>query len=85
MGTADARVEPGDAAVAVERERQAAQRGPQPEHAGVEPGTAHGARADDVVVALEDPGAIADVVGGEQFEQRLAESRADRRGGRILL
>src|SRR5581483_6174462 len=39
---------------------------------GVQAGPAHGARADEVVVALVDPGAAADVRRRERREQLLA-------------
>src|SRR5207248_11776001 len=72
----------------VQRDREAAQRRPQPENRAVEPGPPDGARADEVVVALEDGGAAADVLRMEEVEQRLARRRAcgDRgRGGRRAL
>ncbi len=75
------RVEAGDPARPVERDREPAQRRPQAQHGGVEARPADRARADEVVVLLVDPGPAADVRRGEQLEQRLLSRRALRRGG----
>ena len=72
------RVERSQAALAVERDREAAVRRPQPEHRRVEPGPAHGPRADEVVVAAEDRAAARDVRCREQREERVGV-RPDRR------
>ena len=56
---ADRRLDAGAQAVrlaasrALQRDREAAQRRPQPQHRGVEPGPPHGARADEMVVLLD--------------------------------
>ena len=83
------RVERREPPLAVERDREPAQRRPQAQDGGVEARPAHGARADEVVVALVDPGAAANVGRGEQVEQRLRVVRAPRRrrprcGARLL-
>src|SRR5205823_1987693 len=70
-GTAEARVETTLATGGVERDGESPQRRAQAQDCAVEPGPAHGARADDVVVALVDPAPRADVVRAEQVEQHL--------------
>ena len=72
---AGVRVEPGDAARAVEADGEPSVRGPEPEDGGVEPGPADSARADEVVVAAVDPGAAAEVRRREELEQGAVARR----------
>ena len=80
-----ARIERRRAAGAVQRNREPAHRRAQPEHRGVQSGAPNGARPDEVVVALEDAAAAADVRRAEQLEEveRLGLRGRDlhRRGG----
>ncbi len=55
------RIERGEPALAVQRDREPAVRRPEPKHGRVEPRPAHRARADEVVVAAEDRPAARDV------------------------
>ena len=71
-GTGGPRVEGRRPARAVEGDGQAAQRGPEPQDGGVQPGPAHGPRADEMVVALVDGPATAHVRRGEQCEELVA-------------
>ena len=72
---ARARVEPAGPRGGVERDREAAERRPKPEHGRVQPGAPDRARADELVVPAEDPRARADVRRREQLEQRLPMRR----------
>ena len=73
------RPEATHAALAVERDGESAVAGPKPQHGGVQPRPAHGARADEVVVAAVDPLPAADVRRAEQLEQRVRVRRRLRR------
>ena len=68
---ARARVEPAHPAGAVERQREAAVARLQPQHGRIDSGPPHRARADEVVVALVDRGAAAEVLGAEQLDEGL--------------
>ena len=76
--SAGVRIESRDAARAVEADREPAERRPQPQNRGVEAGTADRARADEVVVAPEDPRPAANVRRGEELEQGAVGRRAGR-------
>ena len=69
------RVETGDPALPVEREGEAAHGGTQPEHGGVETGSADRARADELVVAAVDELAAAQSRRREELEERLVGGR----------
>ena len=73
---AGARCERGDPAGPVERDGEPAQRRAQPEHGRVEAGPAHRARADELVVALVDPGARRMFGEARSSSERLLARRA---------
>src|SRR4051794_26647163 len=73
------RGEPAQASGAVERNGKSAYRRPQAQDGGVEAGPPDRARADQVVVAVVDPRAAADVRGAQELQQRLLVLRALRR------
>ena len=76
---AEARVERAEAALAVERQREPAPVGAQPEDGGVETGAAHRARLHELVVAARHERARAELRRAEELEQRLARRRHLRR------
>ena len=63
------RIERADAAGAVEREREPAERRAQAQHGGIQAGPAHGARLHELVVAPRHERARAERVGADQVEQ----------------
>ena len=78
---AGARCEAGDPARPVERDGEPAERRAQPQHRRVEAGTPHGARADELVVALVDPRAVEQMFGEPRSSSSAcARGGADRRG-----
>jgi hypothetical protein len=80
---AGVRVEAGHAAGTVEADREAAIRGAQSKDGRVEPWPADRPRADEVVVAAEDPGPAAEVRRGEELEEGVARRRSGGSVGRL--
>jgi hypothetical protein len=74
-GASGARLETRLPALAVERNREPAVAGAQPQHGRVEAGPTHCPRADEMVVAPVDRRAAADVRRAEQLEQRGRQRR----------
>ena len=68
-------IEPRDATLAVERDRKAAHRRPQPQHRSIEPRPANRPRPDELVVAAEDELAAAQRGRGEQLDERVGGGR----------
>ena len=74
-------VEPADATLAVQRQREAGERRAQTQHRGVETRPAHRPRLHELVVAARDERARAQLRRAEQLQQRLARRR---KRGRLL-